>query len=511
MKRICVWLTLCSLSLLAAACGSGADILQQGRARVAAGPGTDKADGAGADVADRSCRVVLRQVGRQPAGDGGFETAGDGGAGNYVWRGRVDVTGELAGQGQVFVLYHLAGDAQWYEVPALGVSSPVPGYQGFAFAMHEHLFGPDTPAPLPAIELVPYLLLADGTRLFAHNVQAGDFENTVLDEGNYFSSGAGENTCRPPLGTLRFNADWSIHGDGRLRAGGYLEIFYDIDRLPQCRGTHNGYPAWDIDAYVRFSPGGQEFSGSVTRNGAPPLLVQIPEDAEQVEIWFLNYTGAGGTCRAWDSNYGANYHFDVWPPADDPRCRDVQRDNPDLHGEDYRMPHNEPYCLGYELSANYNASFCEFHLQGLGQAHLGHYGIPFDWLLAYLRIGPVEGEVLAAGMFSRFHNDDGTGGVSYTLGTEESDGLWRVGFVTLQTGYQGEGGIERSLDEFAFFIDVRRPHGQVVRLWQSRGGSNYTIEDAFSLPPGSESIPYGNIQWANPASAVFDSRRACGY
>ena len=73
------------------------------------------------------------------------------------------------------------------------------------------------------------------------------------------------------------------------------------------------------------------------------------------------------------------------------------------------------------------------------------------------------------------------------------------------TGVQ-DPGYQYTVDDYAFFADVRRPNGDVVRLWQSAGGANYRWDDAFSLPTTPQGIPYGNIQWANPAAAVYGAR-----
>ena len=35
--------------------------------------------------------------------------------------------------------------------------------------------------------------------------------------------------------------------------------------------------------------------------------------------------------------------------------------------------------------------------------------------------------------------------------------------------------------KLAVFLDVRRPEGQVERLWQSAGGANYTVEEIFAV------------------------------
>jgi hypothetical protein len=478
-------------------------------------PALGSADGT--DAADHSCQVVLRSVMRNP-GDSDDELDCDSGECRYVWRGFIDVAEAVAPEATVHVLYRLTTDASWWEVPATPEPGATPGFRRYSFALRERLFGPSTPdRDALSVELVAFVRTADGGRLFDHNARAGDFDNARLDAaGNYaaFDGGA----CQPVVGALWFDEGWNETPSGSLRQGGYLDLHYDIDRLPHCRGTHNGHPAWDVEANVRFLPGGQLFTGSVRQlgnvHGTPtneatdlPFVVRIPDDAWEVEIWFRNYSGAGSSCVTWDSNEGANYRFEIWPAADHPRCVDVERET-GMHTEDDRMAHNQAACLAYDVAAEYDAEFCEFHVEGLGNGYVGHYGIPFRWLLGYLRVGPQEGEVLNAGLFTTFH-DDATGrpGRRFSVGWREAEGLWRVG-IAYEVG-MGPFGCDRTIDEFAFFLDVRRPSGEVVRLWQSRHGANYRWADAFTLPTSRESIPYGNIQWADAASGVFESRQAC--
>ena len=62
-----------------------------------------------------------------------------------------------------------------------------------------------------------------------------------------------------------------------------------------------------------------------------------------------------------------------------------------------------------------------------------------------------------------------------------------------------------SVKEVAFFVDVKRPSGKVVRLWQSRSGANYGWDDAFGAGTTQTSIPYGNMKWAVDGATIFDS------
>ncbi len=475
-------------------------------------PALGKADGG--DRADRACQVVLRGAGRLP---GGEEPELDCSSGEclYVWRGTVELAESLPAEASAHVLYHRVSDSTWWQVDAVW-QADAPGFRRFAFAMSEHLWGPGGGE---AIELVAFARLPGGERLFDHNRHVQDFENHWLTaEGSFFTHDGG--VCQPMVGTLSFLEDWQELASGTLRQGGYLTLEYDLDRLPHCRGTHNGYPAWDIVAFARFAPGGQLLSGSVrgvvddlgqpvSQGVERPLSLRIPADADAVEIWFLNTTGAGSSCQAWDSNDSQNYRFAIWPAADHPRCQDVERDNGGHYESDLMMI-NAPHCVGYDLAAQLDADRCEFELEGLGAGSMGHYGIPYGWLVAYLRVHAVEGQVLHAGVFSRFHDaQTGAQGQRFSLGLEQEPGLWRAGVATRVTGMGGMLPVDRAIDEFAFFLDVRRPSGEVVRLWHSRHGANYRWDDAFSLPATTEYIPYGNVQWANAEAAVYDSRRAC--
>lgn len=499
------------ISLVLGACATGTD----DGAVMSKAPAIGKADST--DEADRSCRVILRTIGRNPGGED-YETDCSGGECMYVWRGSIGVADSVPAGYTVRVMYHLTSNPQWWEVVA-DPAQDGPGYKNYSFAISEHLFGPSTPdRDQLSIELIAVLVRADGSRLFDHNQYQGDFENTVLSAANsYFGSCRG--FCLPEVGRIDFFESYSHYATGPRRQGAYLEVNFDLDRLPECRNTHNGYPAWDTRANLLFHPGEQLFSGSVrqfvTDNGRPtnqatevPFWVQIPNDATEVEIWFENFSGAGSTCHTWDSNYGQNYRFEIWPPADSPRCRDVEKET-GAHTEDYRMAHNESYCLPYDVADQLDADNCEFFVDGFGDGFVGHYGIPFRWLLAYLKVLPAAGEVQNAGLFVRYHdNISGRDEQRFLIGIEEAPGVFRAGFAYQQAGVQMMEARDKSVTAYAFFIDVRRGD-RVVRLWHSRHGANYTLPDAFDLPTYNESIPYGHLLWADAAALVLESRRAC--
>lgn len=113
---------------------------------------------------------------------------------------------------------------------------------------------------------------------------------------------------------LRFQADGSqVVDNGPILAGGRLKLIYDPARLPQCRASKYGMPAWSILGYLSWD-GGAPQTLALTASGAPlqPVL-QVPEAAKKLQVWFYNNDYYG--CKAWDSQGGANYAFDVAPPA----------------------------------------------------------------------------------------------------------------------------------------------------------------------------------------------------
>ena len=467
-----------------------------------------------ADGADHACQVVLRQVNRDWAPEqDAFETWCADGACTYVWRGTVEVAEPAAGD--VYVLYRLAPGTTWYELPTLQVPSRTPGFRTYAFVISEHVFGPElAPEDQPAIELVAFLQGAGAGRLFDHNVHAGDLDNTLLDANNGFMDSAGSGVCQPELGVISFDAYWGISTYNSRRQGGFLRVDYALDRLPDCRDTHNGYPAWDIIAHARFLPGQQEVSASLRQpseyfsanDTSASFVFRIPQDARSVELWFENASGAGSTCRTWDSNYGNNYVFDVWPAADSLRCLDVERDGQSIINGDARNIRNQPYCIGYDLAAQYDATNCEFHTSSLGVAYEGHYGMPLRWIFAWINVGAVAGEVLSAGLFTRYRDElTGEDGERYSLGYQTEPGRWRVGF----TYEMVIPAVRVQILELAFFLDVSRADGTVVRLWQSRQGQNYPFDDVMNHLGATESIPYGNIRMATQDALIFDARNTC--
>lgn len=138
------------------------------------------------------------------------------------------------------------------------------------------------------------------------------FENTDASGCQAWDSAHGANyrfDVRSLAGaTARFELGRAMRVDGTPTAGQTLRVAYDQRRLPTCRDTRYGVPAWSILVHYR-SPSGRGASLPVASAGRD-VVAEIPlVEPGALTLWFENMGYAG--CRAWDSQDGANYRIDV--------------------------------------------------------------------------------------------------------------------------------------------------------------------------------------------------------
>ena len=332
MKILSLSLMLCvALGFFGAACDSASNDDPDFLPAVAPLIGTNE------DGADRDCRIVLLDLFRPSNNQGGWETIGS----TWVWRGHIDVhTAELEAGGRPAVLFHYGSDPTWWEAVLTPGEGARAGYTRYDFAMYGHVPSPGmsgTSLTRAVIEVIPVLTTGDH-RLFDHNRNPGEWDNYVLNLQNGFTVPWDANGCSlvpqapvidpaeaAPRATLRFPETGAPELTGRLVAGGLLTVEYEPGRMTTCRDTHNGYPAWDLRAFVKFNPSGvvldQSVRSFVTNNGTPtttafalPADFAIPADTTGVELWFWNSgIGGGYACQDYDSNAGANYPYAVFP------------------------------------------------------------------------------------------------------------------------------------------------------------------------------------------------------
>ena len=110
---------------------------------------------------------------------------------------------------------------------------------------------------------------------------------------------------------VTFGADWSVTPQTSLRGAKALAVDYALQRLPECRATYAGLPAWEILAYARFDNGAVSQAVTTRMDGSArlpaPATFAVPEGAHQVELWFFNSDRGG--CSRYDSNWGNNYRL----------------------------------------------------------------------------------------------------------------------------------------------------------------------------------------------------------
>jgi hypothetical protein len=287
------------------------------------------------DDADRACSVVLRTAQRTPK-NGGYEAACSATGCFAVWTAVLDVSALADAAGaQPYVQYRAGSTSKWSVVAATRTAGAPHGWVRYTARLQKDTISEGlsySSLQNASLELAPYLLTTNGVRLFDHNRRPGTFDTYVLSAATGWDLTDDTAVCQappeqPPV--LAFNTGWRTEQHGALIAGREAVLNYALERLPQCRGTHNGFPAWSTKAMVRFSPGGQTAQGPVVvfesvngslagaKGKAQPFIFTIPAGTTSLETWFQNSSGAGSDCSTWDSNNNANYRFNVRsrPPA----------------------------------------------------------------------------------------------------------------------------------------------------------------------------------------------------
>lgn len=277
----------------------------------------------GRDAAERKCNVVLRSV------DRGATTCTSG----LCWwnfSGVIDVASSAVAEGaKPKVLYKNIDASTWSLVSGTKTTGAPSGFTRYKFKLTKNTVRDGMSATAYSranVQLAPYLLTTSGARLFDHNRVGNALANYVVDQASGWKVGDDAAICMGDAlepRALDFQTGWRTQQRGVVVAGEPVTITYALERLTTCRGTHNGYPAWDLRAFVRFVPSGTVVEGTVrgfdAPNGVPsnagaksvPFEVNVPSGTTALEVWFKNSTGAGSSCEAYDSNLGANYVFPV--------------------------------------------------------------------------------------------------------------------------------------------------------------------------------------------------------
>lgn len=277
------------------------------------------------DAADTGCHVVLRSLGRVADGRGGFETQGS----SWAFVAEVDVAREASSAGaNLRVLYRSSLDQRWREASGSTSGDGAPGFVRSAVRLGEGLPGPGlsgTALSRAWVEVIPFLALAEGGRLFDHNRIPNPLTNYLVRASDNFAVPADLSTCArrtsaapafaPPAVRLAFAGDWTSSASGALWEGGEVAIDFELARLGRCYRRDDA--SFEAFAHVRALPSGRVVSGSIRRiaNGRVEpqrFTAPIPAGSTHLEVWFEG-RGDQGRCRSWDSDHGRNYRFVVRP------------------------------------------------------------------------------------------------------------------------------------------------------------------------------------------------------
>jgi hypothetical protein len=219
-----------------------------------------------------------------------------------------------------FVQYQSAIDGTWRQAGALPVWGAPLGYRRYHFVLNRDTF---TAGPSSTVHLIPFVRTGAGGRAFDHNRVPDPLgAYTLSPDDNWTIQDDGSCAGAPPRGieTLVFAQGWQSSGSGRLVENGKLDISYDIYRIPSGLGcSTDGVEAFAVTAYMQVQPGGaitqERIDGPIDASGrfqSLPLELDVPSDATQVSLWFLDSSECRG--NEWDSRYGANYVYAVSAP-----------------------------------------------------------------------------------------------------------------------------------------------------------------------------------------------------
>lgn len=162
--------------------------------------------------------------------------------------------------------------------------------------------------------------------------------------------------------------------------------------------------------------------------------------------------------------------------------------------------------LGYEVAANHDADHCELLVAAFTSNEFSNGAFTMRWLEARVDVSAQQGKLRNMGMLTIVADDTGAHGV-ITLGGLSSSppAIGLTGF----TSFRSSPPQEQEVLAFAFFIDVERPDGKVVRLWQSQKGANFDLDGVFEKPGATEIINGVTTHTPDPSSEIFDQKRAC--
>jgi len=111
---------------------------------------------------------------------------------------------------------------------------------------------------------------------------------------------------------LSFDADFTTSQSDAIHGGDKVVVHYDPARLEDCAGSTGGHAAWGITGHWQVDSS-TVHDVMVTASQGDTLVAADPQitipRGQDLALWF-EATNVWG-CHAYDSAYGANYHFTI--------------------------------------------------------------------------------------------------------------------------------------------------------------------------------------------------------
>lgn len=170
--------------------------------------------------------------------------------------------------------------------------------------------------------------------------------------------------------------------------------------------------------------------------------------------------------------------------------------------------------LAAEPEWNADANHCELYVDELMFTRQSVYGQSSEYFLIRMQTR-AQDNVQNIGMFVRFQ-EDGQVREEIILADKPDYNHGRpLSYLTFYTASKSGGQtFRRTLERFAFFVDVASDSGSVTRLWLKDGSQDFSA-DALSRDKYNYSYPvgwgYGTAEylWRDSGSPVFAKRVEC--
>jgi hypothetical protein len=147
----------------------------------------------------------------------------------------------------------------------------------------------------------------------------------------------------------------------------------------------------------------------------------------------------------------------------------------------------------------------------IGNGNTSVDGATDDWVEVYIQTDQQQpGTVLEVGMYTETTDGSKTITLGNIVSPNNCFGCYETGYTYTSIAPGTTPDVQQDVQDFAFFVDVQRDDGSVVRLWQSNQGHNYDFATVFSGSPAhTYSAGDTNVSYANAGSYVFWQKDAC--